>query len=362
MHLVLQKQSLMVMVELEVFPWSRLLTIELSAQLLQERDEAPVGTSGFDLNQFHTLVPRDLWDAVNRLAFSTSEKHGRKQSDTHAYERKVRVAYLICVLMYCATGGHCSVPLHTVLSDFIEASGGSSEIITVLNRLGAVASRDTLDRHIVNVSTQRKAKGLLKGLKSNVFTVATTDNIDFLQSGASVYVGNQSRSWHGTSVQVVQPQQRLIIPLVQPQTDQTMLVSPPRPVCTTAVSTPPSESIALSRELRVQCAQVSDRQRPRTSPISSPSGQCCSPAYKRTKRARTLIEGVRAGEVAQSDLHNVTMSQPHTIPRHFVSLGHLCYNDFQCSAEEETTLTKLKCDLFTYVIHKYALQPDNIHL
>ena len=57
---------------------------ELSAQLLQERDEAPVGTSGFDLNQFHTLVPRDLWDAVNRLAFSTSEKHGRKQSDTHA--------------------------------------------------------------------------------------------------------------------------------------------------------------------------------------------------------------------------------------------------------------------------------------
>ena len=51
-----------------------------------------------------------------------------------------------------------------------------------------------------------------------------------------------------------------------------------------------------------------------------------------------MIEGVRAGEVAQSDLHNVTMSQPHTIPRHFVSLGHLCYNDFQCSAEEETTL------------------------
>ena len=118
-----------------------------------------------------------------------------------------------------------------------------------------------------------RRRGLLKGLKSNVFTVATTDNIE---SGASVYVGNQSRSWHGTSVQVVQPQQRLIIPLVQPQTDQTMLVSPPRPVCTTAVSTPPSESIALNRELRVQCAQVSDRQRPRTSPISSPSGQCCT--------------------------------------------------------------------------------------
>ena len=284
----------------------------------------------------------------------------RKQSDTHAYERKVRIAYLICVLMYCATGGRCSVPLHTVLSDFIEASGGSSEIITILNRLGAVASRDTLDRHIVNVSTQRKAKGLLKSLESNVFTVATTDNIDFLQSGASVYVGNQSRSWHGTSVQVVQPQQRLIIPVVRPHTDQnSILVSPPSPVCTAAVTTPPSESIALNPELHIQCSEVSDRQRPRTSPISSPSGQCCSPAYKRTKHARTFIEGVRTGEVAQSDLHNVTMSRPHTIPRHFVSLGHLSYDDFQCTVEEETTLTKLKCDLFTYVIHKYALQPDN---
>ena len=232
-----------------------------------------------------------------------------------------------------------------MLSDFVEASGGSSEIITVLNRLGAVALRDTLDRNIVNVSTQRKAKG------GNVSTVATTDNIDFLQSGASVYVGNQSRCWHG---RWSQPQQRLIIPLVQPQTDQTsMLVTPPRPVCTTSVSTPPSESIALNRELRVQCAQVSDGQRPRTSPISSPSGQCCSPAYKRTKRARTFNEGVRTGEVAQSDLHNVTMSRPHTVPRHFVSLG---YNDFQCSAEEETTLTKLKC------VHKYAFMSFKDHI
>ena len=33
---------------------------ELSAQLLKECDEAPVVTSGFDLNHFQTLVPRDL--------------------------------------------------------------------------------------------------------------------------------------------------------------------------------------------------------------------------------------------------------------------------------------------------------------
>ena len=56
------------------------------------------------------------------------------------------------------------------------------------------------------VSLERKAKGLLKDINCSGFTIATADNIDFLQSHASVYAGSQHRSWHGTSVQVVQPQ------------------------------------------------------------------------------------------------------------------------------------------------------------
>ncbi len=57
----------------------------------------------------------------------------------------------------------------------------------LLNRLGAVASSETLDRHIVRVSAQRKQEGLLKGLDGESFTIATTDDIDFVQSHASVY-------------------------------------------------------------------------------------------------------------------------------------------------------------------------------
>lgn len=48
------------------------------------------------------------------------------------------------MILFCTTGGCCSVPLHTLLTDYTEACGGSSELITVLNRLGAVAPSETL--------------------------------------------------------------------------------------------------------------------------------------------------------------------------------------------------------------------------
>ena len=174
---------------------------------MKEHQQQTVAANMFDLEAFAGRVAPDLWEAVTRLTQSSNDKLGRKQSDSHALERKVRIAYVVCVIVFCATGGRCSVPLHTLLTDFIEASGGSSELITVSNKLGAVASSETLDRRITRVSAQCMQEGLLKDVKRKTFTIATTDNIDFLQSHASVYSGSQHRSWHGTSVQVVQPQQ-----------------------------------------------------------------------------------------------------------------------------------------------------------
>ena len=55
--------------------------------------------------------------AVTRLTQSCNEKLGRKQSDCHLHERKVQVAYIVCVILFCATGGRCSVPLHTLAPD-----------------------------------------------------------------------------------------------------------------------------------------------------------------------------------------------------------------------------------------------------
>ncbi len=65
--------------------------------------------------------------------------------------------------------------------------------------------RVILKRHIQTISEARKDKGLQGLLPEKAFTVASTDNIDFLHSHTAVYCGSQHRSWHATSVQHVQP-------------------------------------------------------------------------------------------------------------------------------------------------------------
>ena len=92
-----------------------------------------------------------------------------------------------------------------------QANGGSKELIKIMNRVGAVASNDTLQRHIESVSVYRLQKGLTHELNLNALAIVSVDNIDFLQSYAFVYSGDVSRSWHGTTIQVVQPTPPFVI-------------------------------------------------------------------------------------------------------------------------------------------------------
>ena len=52
---------------------------------------------------------------------------------------------------------------------------------------------------------QNISSGFLSDLNFDNFTVATVDNIHFLQRHSFVFHGDQGRSWHGTTIQVVQP-------------------------------------------------------------------------------------------------------------------------------------------------------------
>ena len=97
------------------------------------------------------------------------------------------------------------MPFHLLLTDLIDSQGGSNELIHLLNRLGAVASVETHRRYVQFQLEKKLVSGILQSMDLSSFTAASVDNIDFLQRHAAVYCGDQSRSWHGTTVQVVQP-------------------------------------------------------------------------------------------------------------------------------------------------------------
>ena len=46
----------------------------------------------------------------------------------------------------------------------------------------------------------------MTGYPQNAFTLVSVDNLDYIHSYARVYCGKQQSSWHGTTMQIVQPQ------------------------------------------------------------------------------------------------------------------------------------------------------------
>ena len=126
-----------------------------------------------------------------------------KDSTFAGHIKHLRWAYLVSLIVFI-TNGECNSPFHAMLSDVIESCGGSTELINILNRFDICSSVDTLKGIIQPVSHDRKSAGTRSLLVNKAFTVASTDNVNFLQSNAAVYCGDQHRSWHATSIQVVQ--------------------------------------------------------------------------------------------------------------------------------------------------------------
>ena len=104
-----------------------------------------------------------------------------------------------------ATNSVCNTELHHLVADAIEVCGGSRKLLRILNRLEICVSCDTHDRFVTSIAEEQRKSSVWNELSPNTFTVASADNINFLSSHAAVYCGNQSRSYHGTTIQIVQP-------------------------------------------------------------------------------------------------------------------------------------------------------------
>ena len=152
------------------------------------------------------------------------------------------------------------MPLHTLLTDVVEMCGGSSVLVHILNRLGAVSSTDTHHRYVQYTVTKQLQEDKIPNLAPHAFTIASADNLDCSQPHATVYSGDQSRSWHGTTMQVVQPKPQSLQNLQHiPTSDHDYIVT--------------------------RCRFASGYKRQLSDPDGDPS------LKKKCRRARTLTEG-----------------------------------------------------------------------
>ena len=70
---------------------------------------------------------------------------------------------------------------------------------------GSLIHRHTWPLYVQHTVTKQLQQDEIPYLVPNGFTIARADNLDFQQPQATVYSGDQSQSWHGTTMQLVQP-------------------------------------------------------------------------------------------------------------------------------------------------------------
>ena len=319
----------------------------------------PHRIENIDVDKFINDLDPDVWKAVCLITQPLSSR--AKNSTDNSNIRKIRRLFCICTLLF-TTNSQCSFSLHTLLADAIETCRGSSRLMRLLNRVGACASADTHARYVQYRVQKYKEEGPMSGYRENAFTLASTDNLDFVHSHARVYCGKQQSSWHGTTIQIVQPQPSKLVNTSQEKLVVTDSEAATHAEATTSSNThlsptrhPDTPAAAMETlETRYQ-ACLSKRSYSIRSPVNSPGKR--SPLPKRKRRMRTGTEG--ASRNLHEQFHSSTSTQMDYQQQTPSQKPTLTIKDFQLTDKEDKALLELAEMSTQYVLQKVASSERN---
>lgn len=283
-------------------------------KLMEQDASSPHRIEDIDIDTFIQDLDPDIWKAICLLTQPISTK--ATTSSNHV--RKIRRCFCVCMLLF-SINSQCSFPMHTLIADAIETCGGSSRLQKLLNRLGVCVSIDTHERYIQYRVEKRMKEGPMADYPQNSFMIVSADNLDFVHSFARVYSGKQQSSWHGTTMQVVQPQ-----PLGLTDT-----------VTQPSAAHPKHPSKRLHSEL---------------TPCSSPGkpSSSHSPVPKKQRRMRTGTENSTTAVTSQPEAMPITS--------HIADLRkpNLKLSDFQLSTADKQSAKEISEVFDQYMLLKLA--------
>lgn len=306
----------------------------LNDALLQEtrkhRDRA-LDLTSFNLDDCIEEINPLIWDFVCLCTRSYREKTSRTH-DENSHTKKVRNFAIICMLMF-ATNSSCDTIMHHLVADTVEMCSGSRNLVSILNRLGVCVSSDTHDRFVTLVAEKQQKASVWSELTPDVFTIVSVDNIDFLQRHATVYHGALSRSYHGTTIQIVQPVPTLkLMPNATHECEQS---------CSTL------SSIALA-DISNCTTVTSSKRQASGSPASSPHKN----GKFGPKRRRTVqLPPTKLFSATYQAISN-PLEQRHTM---------LTVDNFIETTDESQSRLHISLQVFAYFLQKHALQSQSEH-
>ena len=159
-----------------------------------------------------------LWNFLFRISSTDKEEKLQRSCfswDSHYLDTPFNVSSMLPRLftascIFNLQNSQCVEPLHLLLTDISDMFSDSSSLFLSINaRIGAGISKDSLRRFITSSCHDLEQKK--RHITSNMFTIASFDNLDKNCSYSLVGAGKERSGFHGTTIQTVIPKPSRIV-------------------------------------------------------------------------------------------------------------------------------------------------------